>query len=618
MSIDSYALVSASNLVLDIALWDGVTTWTRPASVAQTIQLNPGEDCGVGYTYVFGGTPRFVAPAATTPAEVLLNDIDYVVGTTRSSLGTGRVATSSTSITVDKGKTNEIEFQRAALTGDVTASANSNATTIASNAVTYAKMQDVSAASRLLGRGDSGSGDPQEITLGSGLTMTGTTLSSSGGGGVSDGDKGDITVSGGGTTWTIDNGAVTLAKLQNITTERLLGRDSPMTGAVEEIAVTGGIEFSDVGSIQIADGGITFAKMQAISANVLLGNDATGTTVQEITCTAAGRAILDDADASAQRTTLGAAATSHTHGNISSGGAIGSTDGLVVKTGTSGIVETLALPAGKSVLTSTSSAGSLAWELASGLSGVVTINEQTYTANGTFTKSANCKYVVFEMCGGGGGGGNGTTGGAAGGGGGGGLFMQGVIMSADLGTTTSITIGAGGGAATDGSATILTNDTTSTIIAQVNGGRGNSPSGYTIIGSVLLGAFGSGGSTNAGAGRHGGFGPGGGGAGSNSNSTAGAGGRAFSMLLTSNVASLGGGAAGGATLTNGTNASVTSRGFGEGAGGGGGSTGAGTAGNGGNGTRGSGGGGGGSTTTTGGTGGTGGSGFARIIEVQVA
>jgi hypothetical protein len=55
----------------------------------------------------------------------------------------------------------------------------------------------------------------------------------------------------------------------------------------------------------IADGSVTFAKMQAVSANILLGNDATGTAVEEIACTAAGRALLDDADASAQRTTLG-------------------------------------------------------------------------------------------------------------------------------------------------------------------------------------------------------------------------------------------------------------------------------------------------------------------------
>jgi hypothetical protein len=62
------------------------------------------------------------------------------------------------------------------LTGDVTTS-GTLATTIPNNTVTYAKMQDVSAASVLVGRGaGSGAGDPQEITLGTGLSMSGTTL----------------------------------------------------------------------------------------------------------------------------------------------------------------------------------------------------------------------------------------------------------------------------------------------------------------------------------------------------------------------------------------------------------------------------------------------------------
>jgi hypothetical protein len=75
------------------------------------------------------------------------------------------------------------------LTGDVIAGpgSGSQGAAIANDAVTYAKMQDVSAASRILGRGSSGgAGNVQELQVGTGFSISGTTISvdGSGGGGI--------------------------------------------------------------------------------------------------------------------------------------------------------------------------------------------------------------------------------------------------------------------------------------------------------------------------------------------------------------------------------------------------------------------------------------------------
>lgn len=84
---------------------------------------------------------------------------------------------------------NTAKVTNATHTGDVI---GDTALSISDNAVTYSKMQDVSEAARLLGRGDAGAGDPEEITLGAGLTMTGTTLSASGGGGSPAGSGAEV------------------------------------------------------------------------------------------------------------------------------------------------------------------------------------------------------------------------------------------------------------------------------------------------------------------------------------------------------------------------------------------------------------------------------------------
>lgn len=172
----------------------------------------------------------------------------------------------------------------------------------------------------------------------------------SGGGGVTNGDKGDITVSSGGNTWTIDNGAVTLAKQANVATATVFYRKTAGTGAPEvqtlatlktDLDLTG----TNSGDQTITlTGDVTGSGTGSFAATI--ANGAVGTAKLGGDITTAGKALLDDVDASAQRTTLGAAAS----GAITGSGLTTATSRILGRTSAStGAVEELTVGSGLSL-----------------------------------------------------------------------------------------------------------------------------------------------------------------------------------------------------------------------------------------------------------------------------
>lgn len=180
----------------------GTSSWLNPGSEGQALVIASGMPTwatitnGTVTSFSFtdaNGIAGVVTNATTTPNLTLsLGAITptSVNGLTLTSQPAGftisggtTTATLTVPLNASVSGTNTGD-QTITLTSDVTGTGTGTfATTISNNAVTYAKMQAVSTTSMLLGS-SSTTTPVQEISLGSGLSMTGSVLSATGSGGT--------------------------------------------------------------------------------------------------------------------------------------------------------------------------------------------------------------------------------------------------------------------------------------------------------------------------------------------------------------------------------------------------------------------------------------------------
>lgn len=158
------------------------------------------------------------------------------------------------------------------------------------------------ASQKLLGRASSGTGPVEEIDL----TTAGRALLDD----ASAADQRDTLGLGSLSTQSANGVAITGGTITGITdlavSDGGTGASDP-SGARANLGLGSLSTLSSVDTAQITNSAVTYAKMQNVSAtDKLLGRSSAGAgIVEEITCTAAGRALLDDATAAAQLTTLG-------------------------------------------------------------------------------------------------------------------------------------------------------------------------------------------------------------------------------------------------------------------------------------------------------------------------
>lgn len=167
-----------------------------------------------------------VGELGTDPAP---ENAEYIVSAASSGLSAERVATDTATIDYDAGTAGQAKWN------------------VIDDSITFAKLQNIST-DRLIGRDTASSGDPEQISVGGGLEFTGS------GGIQRSALTGDVAASAGSGSTTIQNDAVTTAKilndavtyakLQNVSaTSRILGRKTSGAGDPEECTLSEVLDF---------------------------------------------------------------------------------------------------------------------------------------------------------------------------------------------------------------------------------------------------------------------------------------------------------------------------------------------------------------------------------------